>query len=545
MDSERTARRRFMQGLAATASAVPILAPEEFFASAPSGNRRTMPSPATPVANVVFNVRDFGARGDGRNPTTAALQSAIDACAKAGGGKVVVPAGRYLTAPLFLRSNLELELLSGAVLLGSTQFSEYPAIEGRWEGLDRTVFASLLTGMDLENVAITGNGILDGQGTVWREAHHETEELRKKTGLSGREPENPVGSPLRWPRPRMINLYRCRNVRITGLSLRDCPSWNVHPVSCENIWIQGLSIVNPRDSANTDGIDPDSCRNVRISDCYISTGDDCIILKSGYKHIPGKPFQPTENVVVTNCVFGEGHCGVGIGSETAGGIRNVAISNCVCEGTRRGLYIKTARGRGSVIENIQAVNFAMRNIENTAVAVNMFYSPADRERTAPVDETTPTVRNIHFAGVSVSGSARSIVFEGLPERPIESLSLRNVAVDSSSNGVICSQVNRLSLENVRVVCDQGPTIEVSDVRELDLVQFGAAGKTAQQPAIRLNRVQGALVQGCSAPAGASPLVEVRGSGSSEISLSLNRVPKGGKEVEFTGGASPDSAARLG
>ena len=531
-----------MQHMAASATALPALASDTFFSSAAAEN------PAAPQQEIasrpLFNVRDFGAVGDGRTLVTAAIQSAIDACAKAGGGKVFVPAGNYLTGPLFLRSNLELELHSGAVLLGSRQVSDYPSIEGRWEGLERTVFASLLTGLDLENVAITGNGVLDGQGAIWREAHHETEELRKKMGLTGREPENPAGSPLRWPRPRMINLYRCRNVRISGLLLRDCPSWNVHPVSCENVRIDGLSIVNPRDSANTDGIDPDSCRNVRISDCYISTGDDCIILKSGYKHIPGKPFQPTENVVVTNCVFGEGHCGVGVGSETAGGIRNVAISNCVCEGTRRGLYIKTARGRGSVIENIQAVNFAMRNIENTAVAVNMFYSPADRERSAPLDETTPAIRNIRISDVTVSGAARSIVFEGLPERPIEGLSLRNVAVDSSSNGVLCSQVHGLTLENIEVTCDQGPAMEIADVENLHLERFRSAKPTAPQPAIRLSRIDGALIQGCSAQPGTPALIELRGPENKEISLALNRVPNGGKEVEYTGGAAPDSVSRL-
>ena len=257
---------------------------------------------------------------------TAGIQAAINACAAAGGGKVFVPPGKYLTGPIFLKSNLEFEVLAGATLLGSTNFADYPTIPGWWEGLERTVYASMITGIDLENVAITGQGTLDGQGAVWLDAWDKTEQLRKKLGLIGREPENPPGSPLPWPRPRVINLYRSHKVLIRGLAFHDSPSWTVHPVLCEDVYIEGLTIVNPPHSWNTDGIDPESCRNVRISGCYISTGDDCIMLKSGYKQIPEKPFLPTENIAVTNCTFNAGGCGVGIGSETAGGVRKVAIS---------------------------------------------------------------------------------------------------------------------------------------------------------------------------------------------------------------------------
>jgi len=279
---------------------------------------------------------------------------------KWGGGKVVVPAGKFLTGPIMLKSNMEFEVLSGGTLLGSPNFEDYPTMQGRWEGLERTIFTSLLTGEGLENISITGHGQLDGQGALWWDAHRKTAEMRRAMGLVDREPENPAGAPLRWPRPRMIYLYKCKNVLVRGLKLVNSPSWNIHPVLCENVCIDGVSIINPGDSPNTDGIDPDSCKNVRISNCYITTGDDCIIIKSGYKHIPGKPFAPSENIVVTNCVFGQGHCGVGVGSETAGGVRNVAISNCVCDGTRSGLRFKTARGRGGVVEDISAVNVVMR-----------------------------------------------------------------------------------------------------------------------------------------------------------------------------------------
>ena len=176
-----------------------------------------------------------------------------------------------------------MEIPAGAELLGSTDFEKVPPVSGRWEGIDRTVYASMFTGLDLENISITGRGVMDGRGDAWWKAFRVVTEMRRKLGLVEREPENPPGSPLKWPRPRMINLYRCKNVLISGLTVLNSPSWNLHPVLCDNVIIDGVTIRSPDDSPNTDGIDPDSCRNMRISNCYISVGDDCITIKSGYR----------------------------------------------------------------------------------------------------------------------------------------------------------------------------------------------------------------------------------------------------------------------
>ncbi len=309
-------RRDFIRKMTSASFAATVLSASESPAISQS-----VPS----TGSHTFSITDFGAVGDGTTLSTAALQRAFDACGQPGGGRVIVPPGIFLTGPLFLRSNLTLELMAGSTLLGHTKFDDYPTILGRWEGNDRTVFASLLTGMDLENVTITGRGAINGQGQPWRDAQHQTNQMRKTAGLHEREPENPPGSMLKWPRPRMINLYRSKNILISGISVLDSPSWNIHPVLCENINIDGVTIVSPKDSLNTDGIDPESCKQVRIANCYISTGDDCIILKSGYKYIEGNPLVPTQDVTITNCVFGFGQCGVGIGSETAGGVRDVTI----------------------------------------------------------------------------------------------------------------------------------------------------------------------------------------------------------------------------
>jgi polygalacturonase len=496
-----------------------------------------------PLSKYAFDVRDFGAVGDGKTLCTRAIQSAVDTCAKAGGGRVIVPTGRFVTGPIFLRSNLEFEVLAGGTLLGSANFEDYPTMAGRWEGLDRTIFASLLTGDGLENVSITGRGVLDGQGAAWWDAHHKTADMRKNLGLTDREPENPPGAPLKWPRPRMINLYRSRNVLIQGLSIVNSPSWNVHPVLCEDVCIEGLSIVNPGNSPNTDGIAPDSCKNVRISDCYISTGDDCIVIKSGYKQIPGHPFAPSENIVVSNCVFGLGHCGVGVGSETAGGVRNVAISNCVCDGTRRGLTFKSARGRGSSVENVSAVNMVFRGITDAAIGVGMFYDNGDRTHALPVDALTPTFRNLHFSDIVVAGAKTALLFEGLLENPIQSLSVRNIAVESSSTGVACSGVRHAQFENVQVNPDAGPPFSFTDVQGIDVVRLGTTKPGADEPLMRLERVQDAAIQFCSASGAKPALIELKGKENHEISLALNRPPKDGKEVDFVDGATEDAIVK--
>jgi polygalacturonase len=541
MATDDSGRRAFMRRLPASSVALSGLGTAQPWFSA---GRPTEADAATKaISGYAVNVLDFGAVGDGRTLCTAGIQAAINACASAGGGKVFVPPGKYLTGPIFLKSNLEFEVLAGATLLGSTNFADYPTIAGRWEGLDRTVYASLITGIDLDSVAITGQGTLDGQGAVWLEAWGKTQQLRERLGLVGREPENPPGSPLPWPRPRMINLYRSRKVLIRGLTIHDSPSWTVHPVSCEDVYIDGLTMVNPPHSWNTDGIDPESCRNVRISGCYISTGDDCIMVKSGYKQIPGKPFLPSENIAVTNCTFNAGGCGVGIGSETAGGVRNVAISNCVCDGTTCGLYFRTARGRGSVVENVSAVNVVMRNLEETGIVVSMFYEDEDRTTLHPVDVRTPIFRNFHCSDILLDGAKASIVVEGLPESPIQGLSLDNVFIKAADKGISCYQVHGFSLSNAVVNANSGPAVECKNVLDLELVRVRTPKSQPNVPVIAMEEVHEAMVQSCSAAESGSALVQLRGAGNRDITLALNRVSKPTQEVAFTDGATEKAVVR--
>ena len=512
-----------------------------------AGDSRALAAPVSgPAANAThtFVITDFGAMGDGKTMATAAIQRALDACGHAGGGRVVVPPGTFLTGPLFLRSNLILDIMAGATLLAHTSFADYPTMQGRWEGNDRTIFASLLTGEDLENVTITGRGVLNGQGQPWRDAQRQTNAARRAAGLHEREPENPPGSPLKWPRPRMINLYRSKNILISGISILDSPSWNVHPVLCENITMDGLTIVSPKDSLNTDGIDPESCRQVRISNCYISTGDDCIILKSGYKYEEGKTLVPTQDVTITNCVFGFGQCGVGIGSETAGGVRDVTISNCVCDGTRRGLYFKTGRGRGASVENIRVTNYVMRNLVDTALWVSMWYVAGDRDKAQPVGPGTPAMRNIHCSDMIVSGTKRAALIEGLPERPIEGLHIENFYVEGAATGISCMHVDGMVLDRATVNVASGVAASFHAVRDLEVIHFRTDSPGEMDPALRMNNVQDVLVSSSRGMVGQKVFLNVTGAESSQVQLSLNRMAAGVQEILLSDGARPETISRL-
>ena len=525
-------RRDFIKQLAVGAA---VVIPASGAAFAANAETHTSSSIA------FHNIADYGAVGDGKTLCTAAIQKAIDACAQVGGGKVVVPSGRFLTSALFLKSNVHLEVLAGGTLAFTSDVDSVPSITGRWEGIDRTVYASLINGDGLENISITGRGTLDGQGKPWWDAYHVVREMRKKAGMGDeREPENPPGSPLKWGRPRMINLYGCKNVLVSGIHIMNSPSWNIHPVRCENMNIDGVTITAPEDSPNTDGIDPDSCKNVRISNCYISVGDDCIIIKSGYRY--REDGVPCEDITVTNCVFGTGHCGVGIGSETSGGVRNVAVSNCICDGTLRGLRIKTARSRGNVVENFRASNVVMRDVAE-ALVVTMFYTGGDRHKAEPVDKFTPTFRNFHFSDISVTGTKQPILMEGLAEMPIRGISVNNFHADDAASSAFAINVVGLSLSNVVVNAAKGPALDVDSVKNLELFRVTTDQPKSGEPIIRLANVNNGAVQMCTAPEGAGVFLELKGTANRDISLIGNQLSRAAKDVSLADGATKSAITK--
>jgi len=363
------------------------------------------------------NIADFGAIPDGVALNTLSIQRCIDECAAEGGGTVFFPPGLWRSGALSLCSNLTLEIGPGATLLGSRTMADYPLIEARWEGKTQTTHMPLLYGKNLQQVRICGQGTINGDGSAWWEA------FRNKT--------------LAYPRPRLIGIEDSSAIYLEQVTLENSPAWTVNPVRCENVHISHLTIRNPDNSPNTDGINPDSCRNVFISDCLVSVGDDCITLKSGTELEHDDYHAPLSGVVITNCILERGHGGIVIGSEMSGGVHDVVVSNCIMRGTDRGIRIKTRRGRGGSVERICIQNIAMYDV-GCPFTINMYYHcnggrgvarVADKQP-LPVLADTPQIRDIRIRSVFVKKARYAAgFFYGLPEMPIQGLSLSDIQVE--------------------------------------------------------------------------------------------------------------------
>jgi len=477
-----------------------------------------------------FNIKDYGAIADGNMLCTKAIQKAVDQCAKSG-GKVIIPSGKYLTGPIFLKSNIHVEILTGATLLGSTNICDYPPVDGRWEGIEQKIHASMFTGHNLENITISGQGILNGQGQVWWEADRKTRQVRKAHGITGREPSNPPEAPLKWPRPRVINLYRCKNVLIRDITILDSPSWTIHPVYCENVTVDNVKITAPFESPNTDGVNPDSCKNVRISNCLIDTGDDCITLKSGYNQDGRRVGIPCENITITNCIFASKWGGVVIGSEMSGDVRNVTVSNCIFDGTSYGLRFKTSRGRGGIVENIRVSNIVMRNIKGIALGITGFYDRDQTESIPPVTVATPTIRNIFWRDISIIGANKAAVISGLPEMPFENINLSDIHVVSAKTGMEFSTANGLTLDNVVVNAEKGPALSITNTRDVEMYRFATHKPNKDTPVVVFEDVTGALVQNCKAVENTDTFLGLKGDKNTDIEMRLNRLSKAAKQME--------------
>ncbi len=422
----------------------------------------------------MFNVRAHGAAGNGQTLDSSAIQSVIDLCAAQGGGTVYLPAGHYLTGSLFLRSNITLHLDAGAVILGSENPEDYPVIHSRWEGMHQDTHAPLIGGNDLHHIAVTGRGTINGRGAVWWKAKLE------KT--------------LVHPRPRLISFSDCRNVLIQDITAINSPSWTINPIHCQNVTIHAITIINPADLPNTDGIDPDSCRLVRISDCYISVGDDCITLKSGTEHDRPDRVAPCRDITITNCTLERGHGGVVIGSEMSGGVKNVVISNCVFIGTDRGIRIKTRRGRGGTIEDIRVSNLIMDGVL-CPFTMNLYYHIGERgninvsdKNPRSVNDGTPHLRHIHFSHISAREVKHAAGFlYGLAEMPLEDISLSDISISISEEaesgypemaddipsmsqaGFFIRNARRLRLEHVEVTGQRGPAFDIDQSTDVEII----------------------------------------------------------------------------
>lgn len=406
----------------------------------------------------LVDMRKAGADASGKKINTVLINKTIDKLNASGGGTLYFPAGTYLTGAIKMKSNITIELEAGATLLFSDNFDDYlPFVEMRHEGILMKSFSPLIYAVDAENITIKGEGKLDGQGKKWWDELFRVMADIKANGVRDINKYQPMwdnsndvkalyaetnqdyvsSMKRRFFRPPFIQPVRCKNVTITGVTIVNSPFWTVNPEFCENVTIDRVTINNPL-SPNTDGINPESCRYVHISNCHISVGDDCITLKSGRDLQGRKLGWANENITITNCTMLAGHGGVVIGSEMSAGVKKVVISNCVFDGTDRGIRIKSTRGRGGVVEDIQVNNIVMKNIKEEAIILDMLYSKMPVE---PVSERTPIFRNINISNVTGSDVLIPIKIRGLEESPISNITFTNINIDGKQKCVFQNCTN--------------------------------------------------------------------------------------------------------
>jgi polygalacturonase len=405
-------------------------------------------SAADNSAPKIFNIRDYGAKGDGTSFDTAAIQKALDSCGEAGGGTVKFPPGTYLIKPIRLRNRTTVLLDEGTTLLASPNQSDFLRGGGDWLKASGGDFIPLVSGAGLTNVALVGKGAIDGNGKVW---WPEAEKARQK--VSG----------YTLPRPNLLVLNRCQDVRVEGIKLLNSPKYHFVPGECENVTVAGVTIQAPEGAANTDGIDPSNCRNVKISHCTIDTGDDNIAIKSGRK-IEGREFA-CENIEVTDCTFKHGH-GMSIGSEVVGGVRNVTVRRCTFEDTDNGLRIKSRRERGGVVENIGYYDITMTNV-HPAISMVAYYQASTHDKypkgdqAHPVTATTPVFRNIIIRNVTAAATEEAGLIVGLPESPVDGVLLENVHI-KAKEGLTFAHAKNVRLKKTQIVAAAGEPIILDD-----------------------------------------------------------------------------------
>jgi polygalacturonase len=398
------------------------------------------------------NVRDTGAVGDGERLETTAINTAVQKCAASGGGRVIVPQGKYLTGTIELKSHVTLQIDNGATILASQKVEDYPRVDDPWmEG--RKTLAPLIYASGADHVSISGEGLIDGQGASWWAPIMEAKARRRG------DAQTPSSQPSmrNFERPQLVRFVNCTDVVIEHVSLKDSPSWNIHPLFCERVRVDGVTISAHVPSPNTDGINPESCRNVQIMNCRLDVGDDCVTLKSGIDEAGRKMNRPDEDITITNCVMNQGHGGVTIGSEMSGGVHNVVVSNCVFHGTDSGIRIKSQRGRGGVVEGLSVSNIVMQDVPHP-FTITTFYMGSDKPTDEyPVNDGTPRFRDMLFSNITARGAKDAGSITGLREMPIEDITFTNVHIQSDS-AMTCTNAKQIYFKNVVIDTQSGPAL---------------------------------------------------------------------------------------
>lgn len=376
-----------------------------------------------------------------------AIQKAVDVCAADGGGCVVVEAGAWFTGPVHMRSNVHLKFQRGAVVTFSGKFSDYlPVVFTRWEGMECYNYSPLIYAMDCENVAVTGEGTLLGSGASWwhwKKLQQEAAEELCCAQSEGIPVEDRVyGTEKAALRPSFIQFMNCRNVLIQGITLVDGPQWTIHPVYCEDVVVKNVTVKTS--GPNTDGLNPDSCRNVLIEGCHFETGDDCIAINSGMNEDGWRVDKPCVNILVRNCIMTGGHGGLVIGSGMSGGVINFYAHDCQIRDTNQGIRLKSMRGRGGYVRDVWFENIWLSGILEEAIQVNMYYQFSTVE---PRSEKPSDFAHIYIKAVRGTGRRTGVELCGLPEHPLRDIYLEDIELECEK-AFICDNVEKMEMRNV-------------------------------------------------------------------------------------------------
>jgi polygalacturonase len=462
-----TTRRDFIKGIVFTSGAMLVVprlgavraAPEQDpWAELPQILKRIKP-PVFPKRD--FLVTQFGGVGDGQKDSTEAFQQAIAKCVAAGGGRVVVPAGTFVTGPIHLKSNVNLHVSEGATIKFSRDPKKYlPVVFSRWEGVELMNYSPFIYALDQTNIAVTGQGTLDGQSGPeawwpwngrpqygWIQGQPNQRQDRANL-LDMAERGVPVTERVfgdgHYLRPQFIQPYRCNNVLIDGVTIKDSPMWEIHPVLCTNVTVSGVKISSH--GPNNDGCDPESCKDVLIKDCYFDTGDDCIAIKSGRNADGRRLHTPTENIVVQGCRMKDGHGGITVGSEISGGVRNLFAQNCVLDSPNldHALRIKNNAMRGGLLENLYYRNIDVGQVAHAAITIDFNYEEGEKGK------FTPVVRNFVVDGLRSGKSKYALDVQGFKNAPIINLRLEDCEFKNVAEQNIVKNVSGVTLHNVRI-----------------------------------------------------------------------------------------------
>ncbi len=472
-------------------------------------NMPDIPEPRIPANEA--NIVDFGAIPGGEVLNSKAFADAIEEVTKKGGGKVVIPAGIWLTGPISLKSNLELFTEPGALIIFSEDKDLYPLVKTSFEGLDTWRCMSPIYGKNVENVAFTGSGVWDGSGDAWRFVKRSklTDSQWKKLVASGgiindrnnewypseqfknamENADQNVRLDLTtkeefqeirdFLRPVMVSIQNSKNVMFYGPVFQNSPAWCLHPLMVENLIVRNVTVRNPWYSQNGDGIDIESCKNVLVENSNFDVGDDAICIKSGKDEVGRKRGIPAENMVIRNNIVYHGHGGVTVGSEMSGGVKNMHVSNCTFMGTDVGIRFKSNRGRGGVVENIYISDVRMTNIPTNAISFNLYYGGQSvsemmeagagqiETNVLPVTEETPQFRNIFMSKITVKGALQAVFMQGLPEMNLQNIQLKNMLLQAEK-GFSVIDATGVKVSNIKLFTKNKTAYEFYNCKNVNL-----------------------------------------------------------------------------